>query len=94
MNVSLTPELEKLVDRKVSSGLYQTASEVVREGLRLLAERDQRLEALRRDIDAGFQAVERGEYTDYDAVGIGRLIERVKTRGQKRLADQAKSHRK
>jgi len=31
MNVSLTPELEKLVDRKVSSGMYQTASEVVRE---------------------------------------------------------------
>jgi hypothetical protein len=36
MNVSLTPELEKLVTRKVQSGLYQSASEVVREGLRLL----------------------------------------------------------
>ena len=40
MNVSLTPELEKLVQDKVASGLYQTASEVVREGLRLLKERD------------------------------------------------------
>jgi antitoxin ParD1/3/4 len=40
MNVSLTPELEKLVNDKVRSGLYQTASEVVREALRLLKRRD------------------------------------------------------
>ena len=38
MNVSLTPELERLVNEKVESGLYQTASEVVREALRLLLE--------------------------------------------------------
>ena len=42
MNVSLTPELEKLVQDKVTSGLYQTASEVIREALRLLKERDTR----------------------------------------------------
>ena len=36
MNVSLTPELEKFVEQEVSSGLYQTASEVVRAGLRRL----------------------------------------------------------
>ena len=36
MNVSLTPELEKFVEQEVGSGLYQTASEVVRAGLRLL----------------------------------------------------------
>jgi antitoxin ParD1/3/4 len=40
MNVSLTPELEQLVNDKVRSGLYQTASEVVREALRLLKQRD------------------------------------------------------
>ena len=40
MNVSLTPELEMLVTRKVETGLYQSASEVIREGLRLLEERD------------------------------------------------------
>jgi Arc/MetJ-type ribon-helix-helix transcriptional regulator len=36
MNVSLTPELEKFVNGKVESGLYHNASEVIREGLRLL----------------------------------------------------------
>ena len=40
MNVSLTPELEELVNEKVRTGLYQTASEVVREALRLLKQRD------------------------------------------------------
>ncbi len=39
MNVSLTPELEKLVQEKVASGLYNSASEVIRESLRLLHER-------------------------------------------------------
>ena len=46
MNVSLTPELENFVTKEVHSGLYQTASEVVRAGLRRLKE-DQELRALR-----------------------------------------------
>ncbi len=41
MNVSLTPELEKFIDGKVDSGLYNDASEVIREGLRLLKEHDE-----------------------------------------------------
>jgi predicted nucleotidyltransferase len=40
MNVSLTAELEKYVRRKVASGLYNNASEVIREALRLLVERE------------------------------------------------------
>jgi antitoxin ParD1/3/4 len=46
MNVSLTPELEKFVEREVDSGLYQTASEVIRAGLRRLKE-DQETRLLR-----------------------------------------------
>jgi len=38
MNVSLTPALEKMVQQKVESGLYNNASEVVREALRLMKE--------------------------------------------------------
>lgn len=88
MNISLTPELEQLVNDKVHSGMYQTASEVIREGLRLLKERDQHLEALRRDIRAGFDAVDRGEYTDFDAATVKELGERVKSRGRHRLANE------
>lgn len=65
MNVSLTPELEKLVDKKVASGMYNSASEVVRDALRLLVERDElrerRLQALKTDIEAGLDQLESGE---------------------------------
>lgn len=57
MNVNLTPQLEDMVRQKVASGLYTSASEVVREALRLMDEQDQmravRLEQLRGDIKAG-----------------------------------------
>jgi putative addiction module CopG family antidote len=54
MNVSLTPELEKFVDGKVESGLYNNASEVVREGLRLLQERDENRLKWREQIERGW----------------------------------------
>ena len=41
MNVSLTPELEKYINNKVQTGRYNSASEVVREALRLLEEHEQ-----------------------------------------------------
>ena len=68
--------------------MYQTASEVIREGLRLLRERDQRVESLRQDLRAGFDAVERGEFTDYDATNIQELSTRIKSQGRKRLAEE------
>jgi antitoxin ParD1/3/4 len=43
-NVSLTPELESLIDSKVASGRYRSASEVVRAALRLLDERERQIE--------------------------------------------------
>ena len=71
MNVSLTPELQEFVANKVQSGLYQTASEVVREGLRLLRERDERsrqkLDDLRKDIAAGIDELDRGKAAPLDA---------------------------
>jgi antitoxin ParD1/3/4 len=60
MNVSLTPELEQYVNDKVKSGLYSSASEVVREGLRRLRQEDElralQLQDLRRDIRAGMES--------------------------------------
>ncbi|XVJ71163.1 MAG: type II toxin-antitoxin system ParD family antitoxin [Rhizobacter sp.] len=57
MNVNLTPQLEELVRAKVDSGMYSSASEVVREALRLMDEQDRlrqvKLDELRRDIRKG-----------------------------------------
>lgn len=65
MNVSLTPELERLVEEKVESGAYKSASEVVRHALRLLSRADEehraRLEALRANLDPAIAEYERGE---------------------------------
>lgn len=68
MNISLTPQLEKFVKSKVASGRYGSASEVIREALRLMDEvekqRHLELEELRREIQLGIDDVERGEVYD------------------------------
>ena len=90
MNISLTPELEELVNKKVKSGMYHSASEVIREGLRLLKEQDEikqsRLNQLRREVDIGIEQIERGEYTDYDTENRQPLVDEIKAAGRKRLA--------
>jgi antitoxin ParD1/3/4 len=72
LNGSPTPELEQFVQSRVASGLYQTASEVIREGLRLLEERerarDVALEELRAKIRRGAEQADRGELLDGEAV--------------------------
>jgi len=82
MNISLNPHFEELVKGKVQSGLYNSVSEVMREALRLLEERDQlrdlRLEELRSEIQKGISS---GEATPLN-------IEEIKANGRKRLAAQ------
>ncbi len=80
MNVSLTPELEKFVARKVASGMYQTASEVMREGLRLLEHRDrtdrEKFEDLRREIQIGVDQLDRGEGAPWNGEEIKAAVRR------------------
>jgi antitoxin ParD1/3/4 len=70
MNVSLTPELDRYVEEKVRSGQYRSASEVLRESLRVLQrmdeERQARLDALRQKIDRGLDELDRGMGVDGD----------------------------
>jgi antitoxin ParD1/3/4 len=88
MNVSLTPELEQYVNQKVESGRYHSASEVIREGLQMLKERDEihqrKLEELRREIQIGIDQADRGETKPL----TGEVIEDIKARGRKRRADR------
>ena len=83
MNVSLTPQLEDLVRQKVDSGRYNSASEVVREALRLMDTyehvRASSLAKLRADVEAGWQQVEEGKVSDFDP-------DAVKRRGRAKLA--------
>lgn len=80
MNVNLTPQLEDMVRQKVASGLYTSASEVVREALRLMEEQDRvraaKLEQLRQDISDGLNS---GAPTPWNP-------EEIKREGRKRRA--------
>jgi antitoxin ParD1/3/4 len=71
-NIALTPHFDRLVKQKIASGRYQSASEVVRDALRLLEERDQdrkrQNSRLSRDIEIGWQQSERGELIDGPSV--------------------------
>ena len=77
MNVSLTPELERFVDDKVESGLYNNASEVVREGLRLLKEHDDVRLRWREQIERGWQDAQAGRLVDGDKA-FQRIDARIK----------------
>jgi len=68
MNVNLGPVLDRFVADLLHSGLYQSQSEVLREGLRLLKEREElrqaRLSQLRMEIAIGSEQADRGEFVD------------------------------
>ncbi len=68
MNIHLTHELEQLVHDKVQSGRYNSASEVVREALRLMEERDLRKEEFRKKIAEGLESQRLGRLVDGEAV--------------------------
>ena len=79
MNVHLTPELEQLVHAKVQSGRYNSASEVVREALRIMEQRDEvrsiQLQELRNRMDRAPAESVRGEGTDGEEFMQGMLDE-------------------
>ncbi len=69
-NVSLTSQQDAFIDEVVDSGEYQNASEAIRDALRALQQRRQedslKLRALRTQLAAGVEALERGEFTELD----------------------------
>ena len=79
---SIGKHFEEMIEGLLDSGRYSTASEVMREGLRLVEEREERrkvkLEALRADIQKGLDSGPAEE--------IGDMFERIKAQGRKRLA--------
>jgi antitoxin ParD1/3/4 len=70
MNVNLGPVFDQFIADLLKGGQYQSQSEVVREGLRMLKEREElkrlRLDELRREIARGSEQADRGELIDGD----------------------------
>jgi len=86
MNVSLTPRLEGYIKQKVAKGMYNSVSEVVREALRLLEERDtlqaMKLEALRKDIHQGLASLDASAGKPLD-------MKAIQARGRECLAENS-----
>jgi len=84
MHVSLTPELEEAVKRKVQSGLYNNASEVIREALRFMETHEDlvyqmKLERLRAKLAEGERDIEACRYSELDREAIGPFFENLKS---------------
>lgn len=90
MNVSLTPELERQIEQRVASGQYTSASEVMREALRLFfrydESRNQEIERLNRRIAEGLGQLDRGEGIPA-AEARRQTKERIAARRKSRQAD-------
>ena len=84
MKISLTRELEQFVARKVAGGSYRNASEVIREGLRVLREREKArkdaVDELRCQILVGIQQADRGKTSPFNDA----TLRQIKTRGRQR----------
>jgi antitoxin ParD1/3/4 len=88
MNVNLSPVFDKFIAELLQTGHYQSQSEVVREGLRLLKEREElknlRLAELRKEIAVGSEQADRGEFVDGPQAFVKirhRSVKRKRARG-------------
>ena len=90
-NISLTDHLDRLVEAEVGSGRYGNASEVVREGLRLIERRKQeeraKLKWLRGAVREGLDQIDRGEGVEFGSIGdLDRHIDQIGKEASAELA--------
>lgn len=87
-NVVLTDHHEKVIDRLVKSGRYQNASEVMREALRLIEQRDAedaaKLKTLKEAAAAGFADLDEGRYSELAEDEVGGYVAEIGKRARKK----------
>ena len=80
-NISLTSEQDAFVDKVVKTGEYQNASEAIRDALRALQQRRReealKLKALRMQIKAGVEALQRGDFIEIDDGDLDHYLQGV-----------------
>ena len=92
MNVNLGETLDQFITELLQTGLYQSQSEVVRAGLRLLKEREDlrkiRITQLQSDLDKGIRQLETGEFETHDEKSFKKVFDESKSRARKKHADK------
>jgi antitoxin ParD1/3/4 len=89
MNVNLGETLDRFVAELLESGLYQSQSEIIREGLRLLKEREDlralRLSQLKAEVGKGIDDVRNGDFQTLDESSLRKAFDDSKARGRTKL---------
>lgn len=92
MTVEIPPEYQNIVSRAIGSGNYKSESEVVGDALRLLEQRRQSIEELRREIQPALDRLDRGEGIElHNEEELESFFEDIKSRGRASLADERES---
>jgi antitoxin ParD1/3/4 len=88
MNIVLSPDVEAYINEKVAAGVYPSVSEAIRDGVRLMKERDAldaiRLQALRAQIAIGTAQIESGDVVEYTKAE--EFLQAIQTGGRQLLA--------
>jgi antitoxin ParD1/3/4 len=86
MTITLTDELEELINEKVKSGEYKSPDEVIMESLRLLKAREKGMEVLRQEIMRGVEDIQQGRFTSYSTdAELEAFSDEIISQGQERL---------
>ncbi|WP_340122315.1 type II toxin-antitoxin system ParD family antitoxin [Methylobacter svalbardensis] len=96
MHISLTPELEAIIKEKVTSGLYNNASEVIREALRFMKTNEElinqmKLDHLRSKLAEGGRDLAEGRYTELKPQELSDHFQRIRNRAIDRINQDKKT---
>ena len=81
MTITLTPEMEHLVQNKVQSGLFGSPADVVYEGLLLLEQEEARFDELKQEIAVGIQQAESGQIKAFDPQSLKARVRQELAKG-------------
>lgn len=83
MHINLTPEMEEFLQRKVETGFYSNASDVIRDAIRRMRAEDERLASIRAAIAVGDRQLDNGEGRPYTAESLDRITTNAITNAKK-----------
>ena len=85
MNISLTPKITAWIAEKVAQGMYNSSSEVIAEGIRLLKRQEEQrqsmVEDLRRELLVGIMQADTGKSVPFDA----EQVSDIKLQGRRKI---------
>jgi antitoxin ParD1/3/4 len=91
MTVEIPPELQQFIHQVIDNGSFKSETEVVGQALRLLQQRQQKIEELRREIQPALDQLDRGEGIELDEEGLDAFFEDIKARGRAELEAERES---